>query len=266
MQSNRPGLLFVLILLTALLMPCMKVASAQNAEIDIKRIKDIIGDLQSDDMNKVIEARKDLIADYDFLLTKGQGSEYAAEVGKLIKPAMIAQKIHQKQINLAIVMPKMPEAVLQDVFEYMVADKKNPAVQYLGWQAYRNTWPKILAQKNPAGMNLLLTSMNKAISLKDQNVLILNRVFDILPFSTGTKVTDGFIATARNKMITVLGDNWDRFCLKILLDGDPAYTSLMKKAMQGFEMLWVQAEKNDLAEKNDNDKTRLLKMVAMLIH
>jgi len=264
MQSNRPSLLFVPILLTAILLPCLKVASAQNAEID-KRIKENIKKLQSDNIKVIIEGRTGLVKDYDHLVTKNQGSEYAAKVGKYIKPALKTQKLRQKQLNLAIVLPKIPEAVLQDVFEMMVADE-NPAIQYLGWQAYRQTWPKILAKRNPAGMNLLLKSMNKAISLKTQNILILNRIFDIIPFSTSTNVSANVIATARTKMIDILEVNWNRLCLKIILDGDPAYTTLLTKATQGLEMLWDQAEKNDLAAKNNNDTTRILKMVALVTH
>ena len=160
------------------------------------------------DAADVDKARTGILAVYRYF--KGTAHQYAAAelAAKVLTPLLKLPSLI-KQINVALVLSKMPQASVQPALEQMVVHA-NEAVRYLGWTGYQSIWQAVLAQGRPSGEKMYASLSKQADA--ETSAVVVAAIWDVLKWRTDVPPT---VRDANKRAMTILGRSWTKRCTAV---------------------------------------------------
>lgn len=214
------------------------------------------------DSKTIDDARKGLTGDYRDAEADGYASGYALLT---VEPAikLLAGQIPEKdplkrlkEVNVAIVISRMPQKkVIQPALEAMVKHP-NPAVRYYGWRGYIAIRDLVLEE--PDRTKTMFKSLDKATG--ETSLAVLALVLKMLYFSRG-RPADIPVKTweqTQETAYTIFDRMWSKLCRQVL-DGNMEMADVCSKALPALVRLDAALGKDDKKKRQ-----RLRQMIADL--
>ncbi len=190
----------------------------------------------------VIDARKGILRnDYALVPTAAYQDEYARRAGVILPPLLTGglkaddKLLRFKQINVGIVLSKMPQHTIQPALEVLVQNP-NAAVRYLGWSGYHSARRFILAQ-GPLDVRKMFQTLEPAAG-KETTAPVIGMIFvmcNIAP-SGGAEVPSATLKDAQKGAAKIVEANWSRWCARIVT-GDIEVTRAFEKGIATVKTL-----------------------------
>lgn len=264
-RAGSLGLICILFVSAAAAEPPPPPVPGESPTVHDKKIEDRIKywleQIRAAKDSKAIgDARKGLIGDYRDAEAGGYASRYAL---RTVEPAikLLTGKLAEKdplkqlkQVNVAIVISRMPQKkVIQPTLETMVKHP-NPAVRYYGWRGYRAIRKLVLEE--PARTKTMLKSLDKATGETSLPVLAL--VLKVLHFPQGRPATvpDKTWEQTQGAAYAIFDRIWPKLCGQVL-DGDTEMANVCGKSLPALVRLDAAIGKNDKKRRQ-----RLRQMIA----
>jgi len=164
------------------------------------------------------EAREGMTKAYAFYAGKGQGFAYAQEAWKALS-GMLKDAGPAKQINLAMVLSKMPTTSAQPALDAMVAHP-NTAVRYLGWRGYRDARTAILSLNDKSRKAFFASLKVRAGAESSPAVIQMLTETARLPRELAVRLGASVLKDAQGQALAAMEAGWTNWCQRVINQDD----------------------------------------------